>query len=255
MSYHVAPIQEKIQKLDQYIEQAWSGSLKAPLQPSRDILVCMPEFHPDKKGLSFSEGQARLLHDLASIELQAMELGLRTLQDFPEANEEFRERLVRIVKEESIHLQLCLTAIEELGFSWGDWPVHTLLWNAVSAEDSLLDRILIVHRYLEGSGLDAGDNFSRRLSGVQRGCAHEVVSRIFKDEMGHVQFGSHWYNQICKDQGVDPNQDFVSRMNSLRERLPKRIEKISRQLRLQAGFSELEVNYLEDLRLSMVKTF
>ena len=121
---------------------------------------------PAKKGLSFKEGQARLLHDLASIELQAMELCLRSLYEYPDAPVAFREQLATIALGEGNHLQLCLNGIETLGFAWGDWPVHVALWHSTANSDSLLDRILIVHRYLEGSGLDAGDTLLRRLSGV-----------------------------------------------------------------------------------------
>ena len=76
----------------------------APVIPARDISLLAPKELPEKKGLSFKEGQARLLHDLASIELQAMELGLRTLVEFPEAPKDFREQLWQITLSESEHL-------------------------------------------------------------------------------------------------------------------------------------------------------
>lgn len=50
-----------------------------PEEPGRDAQVLLNKDLPPKAGLSTKEGQARLLHDLANIELQAMELGLRTL--------------------------------------------------------------------------------------------------------------------------------------------------------------------------------
>lgn len=158
---------DKIQNIEKSCELALKGGLLlAPDQPARDVLVLDSKQHPPKLGLSKKEGQARMLHDLASIELQAMELGLRTLIEFPEAPEGFREELMAVTISEGQHLRLCLEGISDLGYSWGHWPVHTALWNAVSSEDQLLDRILIVHRYLEGSGLDAGDSLIRRLDGI-----------------------------------------------------------------------------------------
>ena len=174
--------------------------VNVPIFPARDISLLAPKELPEKKGLSFKEGQARLLHDLASIELQAMELGLRTLVEFPDAPKEFREQLWEITLSESEHLEMCLTEIEGLGFKWGDWPVHCALWSATGSHDSLLDRVLIVHRFLEGSGLDAGETILRRLKGVDAKPVQKAAEKIFSDEIGHVEFGSRWYRNICKSE-------------------------------------------------------
>ena len=223
-----------------------------PLIPARDISLLAPKELPAKKGLSFKEGQARLLHDLASIELQAMELGLRTLVEFPDAPTEFREQLWEITLSESEHLEMCLTEIDGLGFKWGDWPVHCALWSATNAKDSLLDRILIVHRFLEGSGLDAGETILRRLQGVDAKPVQKAATRIFNDEVGHVEFGSRWYRQICQLQGIDSNLDYSERMDKLRWVLPKRVENIAVDLRKKAGFTDSEIEYLKNLRLSFL---
>lgn len=140
-----------------------SSCFKVPDSPARDIEVLAPKLHPAKVGLSKKEGLARLLHDLATIELQAMELGIRTLIEFPNTEKIFKEQLVDIILEEKKHLILCLEAIDSLGFNWGDWPTHITLWQSTNSSDSLLDRILIVHNFLEGSGLDASEKIQTRL--------------------------------------------------------------------------------------------
>lgn len=221
---------------------------RGPEFPARDIVLLEAKLHPPKKGLASAEGQARLLHDLASIELQAMELGVRTLAEFPEAPAGFREQLAAVTINESEHLQMCLENIDALGFKWGDFPVHTHLWNATSIEDSLLDRILIVHRYLEGSGLDAGDTFLRRLESVQAPLVKSAVKTINQDEVGHVEFGSRWFFEICKNQKLDPGFEFHHRMIRLLDKIPKRVENLNHDLRKKAGFSEDEIAALEELR-------
>lgn len=225
----------------------------APMIPARDISLLTPKDLPPKKGLSFKEGQARLLHDLASIELQAMELGLRTLVEFPDAPPAFREQLLDVTLSESIHLEMCLTEMEGLGFKWGDWPVHCALWSATSTKDSLLDRILIVHRFLEGSGLDAGETILNRLKSIDAPPVKRAAERIFNDEIGHVEFGSRWYRMMCEVEKIDPNVDFAERMTKLRWVLPKRVENISVELRKKAGFTDSEISYLQDLRLAFLK--
>lgn len=203
---------------------------------------------PAKKGLSFQDGQGRLLHDLASIELQAMELGFRTLAEFPEAPQEFRDELTQITLEEAKHLKLCLRALEDLNQRWGTYPTHIGLWQSVSNSDSLLDRILIVHRYLEGSGLDASNHLRMRLSGVQTAHIHKVVEVIAADEICHVEFGSRWYRNICAQEKIDPDQDFRPRLMSLIHRIPRRLEKINASLRAQVGFTGDEISVLNEVR-------
>lgn len=229
------------------------NTVVAPSIPARDVEVLEFKAHPPKKGFSSPEGQARMLHDLASIELQAMELGLRTLAEFPEAPEAFKEELWRITLSESEHLEMCLTEIEAMGFKWGDWPVNCGLWTAVSPEDSLIDRVLIVHRYLEGSGLDAGDTLLRRLAGVEAVAVRKAVKIINTEEIGHVLFGSEWYVKLCHKEGIDPNEDFEQRMGKLRGVLPKRISPVNHELRKKSGFTDNEIRYLEKLRESFLE--
>ncbi len=253
MIFQIPSVWEKIKLCEHACHQALVGSQpEVPLEPARDVEILRAGNLPPKKGLSFPEGQARLLHDLASIELQAMELGLRTLCEFPEAPFHFREELANLTISESRHLKLCLEALEKLGFPWGTWPAHLALWQATGPEDSLLDRVCIVHRYLEGSGLDAGEAFLRKLSAVSEGLIHRVVKQILEEEIGHVEFGSRWYRQICANAGLNPEVDFFTRMEGIRHRVPKRVERISKSLRLKAGFSENEISYLQDLRTSII---
>jgi uncharacterized ferritin-like protein (DUF455 family) len=226
--------------------------IQTPLIPARDAEILEFKLHPLKKGFSTKEGQARMLHDLASIELQAMELGLRTLVEFPDENQQFREELWKLTLSESEHLEMCLTEIQALGFNWGDWPVNCGLWQSVSPQDSLLDRLLIVHRYLEGSGLDAGDTLLRRLAGVDAKGVQKAVKIINTEEIGHVLFGSVWYNHYCLQAGLNPVDDFSVRMDRLRTVLPRRVNPLNHDLRKQAGFTESEILYLEKLRTSFL---
>lgn len=251
----LSPVREKLKALESSLELVWSGKVVSiPSTPGRDITVLAPQFHPPKKGLSYKEGQGRLLHDLASIELQALELAFRSLAEYPEAPKPFREELTALVRSEASHLQLCLDGLESLGFEWGHWPAHLALWQGVDSRDSLLDRILIVHRYLEGSGLDAGNQLLRRLNGVSSGNTESILKVINTEEIDHVLFGSNWYRRICLQEGLDPNVDFPERIRKLRNILPKRIEKINPDMRKRAGFNDLEIETLEKLRQSFLST-
>lgn len=241
----------KLAHLEEHIHEVMLGESKeVPLFSSRDVQVLDLKKHPPKKGLSLAEGKARLLHDLASIELQAMELALRTLGEFPEADPRFREQLKDLTLSEGRHLKLCLKAIEELGFKWGDWPVHLALWNAVSPKDSLLERVFIVHRYLEGSGLDAADTLLRRLYGIGKSLTTEVIQLITDEEVDHVKFGSYWFHELCRQEKRDADLEFKIVISCLRGRLPKRVEPINYDLRKKSDFTDSEIEQLNFLRES-----
>lgn len=215
----------------------------APREPGRDAEVLDIKLHPKKTGLASPDGQSRLLHDLGNIELQAMELAVRTLAEFPLAPREFREQLAEVALDEARHFGLCLDALDELERPWGSWPVHLALWSAVGPQ-SLLDRVLVVHRYMEGSGLDAGAKILTRLSGVKAPLVRETVATIVREEVAHVAFGSRWYHTLCAAEGVDAAEHFRTTFPLLLRTIP-RTEKPALELRRAAGFSEDELSVIE----------
>lgn len=249
-------VRQKIAQLDGVLHELLRGQrIAVPKEPGRDVQILAVREHPPKLGFSLKEGQARLLHDLASIELQAMELCVRTLSEFPDAPQAFREQLAHIASEEGHHLKLCLDGLDDLARPWGSYPVHLGLWQAVDSSDSLLDRIVIVHRYLEGSGLDASNNLLRRLTGVKAPEAQRAVEVISRDEVKHVQFGSAWYHELVREAGLDPAADFRERIERLLVRIPRRIEPIHTERRLSVGFTQEEIALLEEVRQRSIERF
>jgi uncharacterized ferritin-like protein (DUF455 family) len=222
------------------------ATLKLNQPPGRNINLRSHNKTTEKIGLQTPAGQARLLHDLANIELQAMELGLRTLYEFPDAPKLFREQLVSIVLDEARHLKLCLQGLATLNYSWGDFPVHTQLWDATAADDTLVDRILIVHCYLEGSGLDSGDTILNKLRGVINKQPRDIVKVIADEEVHHVRFGLNWFRTLCTQNGQQPAEQFVSRLQFMQNRIPRRAAKINPATRSAAGFSQNEIEFLKN---------
>jgi len=222
-----------------------------PLRPGRDATVLDFKAHPRKVGLQKREGQIRLLHDLGNIEMQAMELAVRTLIEFPDSPVEFREELAEIALEEARHLTLCLDGLEELGARWGALPVHCSLWDAVASEckdsrGSFLGRIMLVHRYMEATGLDAGEKILMRLdSVVDVKLVRSIVGTIVQEEIGHVSFGSRWYRAVCAQNGIDPHEHFARSYPEILKRVP-RTEKPALRLRTLAGFDSFENQIVVD---------
>lgn len=222
-------------------------SLAWPICIGRDIETRGGYLHPPKPKLSSQDGQGRLLHDVANIELQAMELAMRTLGEYPEAPRAFREELADLALQEAKHLRLCLDAMDELERPWGTWPIHLALWeqapSKTASRTSLIERIFVVHRHMEGSGLDAGSAILTRLSGVGRTQAKAVVQLILKEEVDHVAFGTKWYRALCLSEGLDPDGCFAELLPRALVNSP-RTEKFDMELRRKAGFNEAEIQCL-----------
>jgi uncharacterized ferritin-like protein (DUF455 family) len=251
---HIALAREKLAAAPKCVSEALAGTYEKeiPQFPARDIRTVPIAELRGKPGLSQLEGQARLLHDVGNIELQAMELAFRTLVEFPEAPPLFRVELAALVLSEAKHFSLCLDGLENLGFPWGTWPGHLTLWSSVSSEDTLLDRILIVHRYLEGSGLDAGHGILQRLTGFDNKKLKPILDVIVREELEHVQFGSRWFNAICELENRDPAAEFRIRLKAVQDRVPKRLEKVNVKIRKQAGFSDFELDCLDQMQAGLL---
>lgn len=250
--YHRPSILLKLKNLDADLDYVFklTEAESAPAVPARDRGA---ESCSDRHGLASRIGQAQLIHNLASIELQALELCVRTLAEFPYAPNDFRLELSKIALEEASHLKQCLSVLDELEFTFGEWPIQTNLWEATSSDDSLLDRILIVHRYLEGAGLDAGQAILTKLSQVAGGeSLKRAIRTIAGEEIEHVAFGSRWYHKICEMEKIDSNQFFKRTIERLYSQAPKK-EKIHRECRKKAGFTLDEIEFLEKQREDHLK--
>lgn len=247
-------VRQKILRLPQDIQRVWTKhNISIPsVAPGRDVPLMQEKEKTRRSGLTSREEQAKLLHNLANIELQAMELAFRSFVEYPDAPTEFREQMADLALSEAEHLALCLDQLQELGYAWGSWQVHLNLWAAVSHEDSLLDRLLIVHRYLEACGLDSGVALQKRLVQSEAPHVEKAVKRIAYEEIGHVAFGSYWYHEICHQQKLDSDHDFATRLQRLKYRLPRRIQGLEIEMRKAAGFTERELQAADELRREFI---
>jgi len=247
-------VRSKIILFDEECQLALSGkNFLVPAVPSRPPTTYqVPKEELDKPGITTTRGQAWLLHDLANIELQAAELFLRGLHDFPDASPDFRHELGELCLEEVGHLNLCLQGLENLGYQWGDFPIHLGLWQTVSPIDTLIDRLFTVHLYLEASGLDSAEQLLRRLQAVPQSWATQTVKTIAQDEVRHVNFGTKWFKILGHRQ--QPNTDldelFDSCLNRLKGRLPPRGARVSENLRRLAGMSDAQIQAIKNHQLS-----
>jgi uncharacterized ferritin-like protein (DUF455 family) len=196
--------------------------------------------------LATRQGRAVFLHALAHIEFNAINLAWDAVYRFRGMPVEFYADWIRVADEEAQHFTLLSLRLTELGQAYGDFPAHDGLWHMarVTAHDILV-RMALVPRVLEARGLDVTPAMILRLRQVGDAASAAVLETILRDEIGHVEAGTHWFRYVCRQRGLDPLESFRS---LLTEYAPGRIRApFNTSARQQAGFGSDEMAMLEEL--------
>ena len=223
--------------LDKPVEQ-----LIIPGRPDKPELV-QPRELP-RRGLNTLEGRATLLHAICHIEFNAINLALDAVYRFRDMPAQYYLDWLKVAKEEAYHFSLVRDYLEELGFAYGDFPAHNGLWEmAVDTEHDVLIRMALVPRVLEARGLDVTPGIMKKFESVNDTRANEILTIIERDEIGHVEIGSYWYRYCCDLRKVDHDKTFIE---LLQKYLKSGVKKpINHKARLQAGFTQKEIDYFE----------
>jgi uncharacterized ferritin-like protein (DUF455 family) len=219
--------------------RTWSA-IARPGRPLYPELV-----HParvPRRGLGTSGGRIALLHALAHIEFNAIDLALDAAVRFPGLPAAYYDDWLRVAREEAEHFNLLTDRLADLGAAYGDLPAHDGLWEAaVKTAGDCLARMALVPRVLEARGLDVTPGIQRRLRAVGDDAAAAVLDIILRDEIGHVAVANRWYAYLCAERGLDPSATFRRLCDEHGIPLPH--PPFNRPARLAAGFdpAELEV--------------
>jgi len=152
-------------------------------------------------------GRVALLHALAHIELNAVDLSWDAVARFPDAGfpRGYVDDWVRVADEESKHFLLLVDRLEQLGSRYGDLPAHDGLWQAaVETMDDPLARHALVPLVLEARGLDVTPAMIARLREVGDDASADILQVIHDDEIGHVAVGKRWFDHLCAVRGLAP---------------------------------------------------
>ena len=187
---------------------------------------------------------AALLHALAHIEFNAVNLALDIIWRFAGMPAAFYLDWLRVAREEAYHFELLNQRLASLGHVYGDFPAHNGLWDmAERTRGDLLARLALVPRTLEARGLDASPMIRDKLNSVGDAESAAVLDIILADEIGHVAIGNRWFKHLCAQQGRDPvacYAELAQLHGAPRLRGPFNLE-----ARRAAGFDETELAALQ----------
>lgn len=217
-----------------------------PGRPPRPQLVA-PRDLP-RRSLSSQEGHAALIHSIAHIEFNAINLAWDAVYRFRELPDAYYDDWVRVADEEAYHFSLVREHLNTLGYEYGDFDAHNGLWEMAqkTAHDPLV-RMALVPRVLEARGLDVTPGIMQRLTKLGDQAAVKVLEIILRDEVGHVEIGSRWFAWLCAQRGLEPERTFRELFSEYMKMPARGSVKggLHRSARLAAGFSENELDYLE----------
>jgi uncharacterized ferritin-like protein (DUF455 family) len=218
-----------------------------PGRPSRPRLVA-PRNLPRRK-LGSPEGRATLLHALAHIEFNAINLAWDAVYRFRGMPAAYYTDWVRVAREEALHFSLLCDCLQAFGHVYGDFDAHDGLWEmACSTAHDPLVRMALVPRVLEARGLDVTPGIIERLKKAGEVRAVAVLEIILRDEIGHVEIGSRWFRYLCEQRGLPAEETFVQLLGDYMQGRIKRPFHYS--AREQAGFNRKEMQCLEAMAVS-----
>lgn len=216
-------------------------TLPLPGRPARPELVAPMRVPQRSPGTP--EGRAALLHAIAHIEFNAINLALDACWRFAGLPTAFYRDWLQVAGEEALHFTLLREHLQSLGHDYGDFAAHDGLWTmtARTAHDPLA-RMALVPRTLEARGLDATPPLQAKFDRAGDRRAVEILDVILRDEIGHVAIGNRWYRWFCERAGEDP----VALYPQLAERYeaPRPRPPFNMAARGAAGFTDEELAYL-----------
>lgn len=212
-----------------------------PGRPDRPELVDPAKVA--RRRLGSPEGRAALVHAIAHIEFNAINLALDAAYRFRGMPREYYLDWLSVAADEARHFRMLEGRLIAMGHGYGDFPAHDGLWEmAEKTASRCLLRMALVPRVLEARGLDVTPGMIERLKAVGD---HETVSAlevILAEEVRHVEIGSRWFRHCCAQEGLAPLETFLDLLRTYYGGLPR--GPFNEEARRQAGFSKEEMSAL-----------
>lgn len=183
------------------------GTTSPPERPARPVEPpLLPPKDMPKRRYGGVRGRVALLHALAHIELNAIDLAWDIIARWPDAMPKgFYDDWVQVAEDEARHYELLAQLLTDLGAVYGDLPAHDGLWEAaMKTQDDLMARLAVVPMTLEARGVDTTPATLARLDGNGDTATPPVLQIILDDEITHVAAGVRWFRYLAVQRGLDP---------------------------------------------------
>jgi len=162
-----------------------------------------------RRSTSSDAGRTGLLHAIAHIEFNAINIALDAAYRFRQMPDQFVTDWLLVASEESRHFNLLDQYLRDSGSFYGELDAHNGLWEMVcKTREDVLHRMALVPRVMEARGLDVTPGMITRFSNIGDHRAVKILQVIYGDEIGHVRIGNYWYQYLCKQRQLDAIDTF-----------------------------------------------
>ena len=217
-----------------------------PGRPPRPLLVAAASV--PQRGFGSPAARAALVHAIAHIEFNAINLALDAGWRFRGMPLAFYSDWLSVAKDEARHFQMLAKRLAELGHAYGDFDAHSGLWDAAQkTRDDVLERMALVPRVLEARGLDVTPVLITKLRQAGDAGTVALLEVILAEEVRHVAIGSRWFHHLCAQRGLEPESTFRDLL--ARHGMTHR-QAFNVPARLAAGFTQSELARLSGTRVN-----
>lgn len=231
--------------------QALLASPCTPLPGRPDKPVLMPPQQVPSRSVHTPQGLAALVHSVCHIEFNAIHLALDAIWRFEGLPQAYYLDWLKVADEESRHFGMLCDLLADMGHRYGDFAAHDGLWQMCEkTANDVIARMALVPRTLEARGLDATPLIQAKLQwsdSPHASSLQPILDIILRDEIGHVAIGNRWYRWLCEQHQLDPLTHYPLLVQ--RHAAPRLKPPFNREARLQAGFTQEEMDWLLAQRL------
>lgn len=209
---------DKVALTQRFAAELASGALDmggAEMPPDRPARPARPELKaprdmPRRRAAGSPAGRTALLHALAHIELNAIDLAWDLIARFGAGMpRDFHRDWVAVAAEEAKHFALLADRLAAQGVGYGDLPAHDGLWEAAQATaGDFLARLAVVPLVLEARGLDVTPDMIARLQRSGDDASAAVLQILYDDEIRHVAIGVRWFGWACARERREPRATY-----------------------------------------------
>jgi len=175
-----------------------------------------------RRRLGSLQGRTALLHAIAHIEFNAIDLAADMLARFggdkrisDGERKAFITDWVQVCDDEARHFTMIQNRLSDLNSFYGALPAHDGLWEAAMATShDLAARLVVAPMVLEARGLDVTPGMIEKLTSVGDIESAAILKVIYTEEIAHVAAGTRWFYHICHTENHDPDTYFKSLVNA-----------------------------------------
>jgi uncharacterized ferritin-like protein (DUF455 family) len=240
---------EKIQQTRDLNARWLSGQLDlcSSIEAERIATPGRPEFpkliNPrdvPRRGFNSEAARLKLVHAITHIEFNAINLALDAVYRFRDMPEQYYTDWLNIAVEEALHFSLLEEYLHSKNSFYGAYDSHNGLWEmALKTDHDVMVRMALVPRVLEARGLDVTPGMIKKFDHINEQKLVDILNVIQRDEIGHVERGNYWFNELCRQRSLSSSQTFHQLLDEYMEE--SMFDSLNEEARMAAGFSRQEL--------------